>query len=138
MKMNNKSVGEYQALLDRLKGARNNSTMQIDPQTSVENNDMGLLEPGNIDIYHRPHVKNADGSISTVRSAGVNLDGDEVLLPTVSDDGRIVSVPEAVENYRKTGRHLGIFKDADSSTAYAKRLHNQQEDLILRGKTNGR
>ena len=33
---------------------------------------------------------------------------------------------EAIETYRKTGRHLGIFKDPATATSYAKTLHNEQ------------
>lgn len=87
----------------------------------------GLLERGNIDLTRRPVVKNADGSVSTVRSIGVNIDGREVLIPTVSDDGRIMTDKEAVETYRQTGRHLGIFDTPTNSTAFAKRLHESQE-----------
>jgi hypothetical protein len=86
----------------------------------------GLVERGNVDLTNRPRVKNADGSISTVRSASFNLDGREVLLPTVSDDGRILSDDEAVTQYLKTGKHLGKFDTPASATAYAGRLHQQQ------------
>ena len=89
------------------------------------------VEPGNIDIYNRPRVKNQDGSISTVRSMGVNIDGKEVLIPTVSDDGKILSLDEAVEQYRKTGKHLGVFASPEDSTKYAKALHNQQEAFYV-------
>lgn len=87
----------------------------------------GLVEPGNIDLTKRPRVKNKDGSISTVRSLGVNLDGQEVLLPTVHDKGYIMSDDEAVDEYRKTGRHLGKFKSVEASNAYAQQLHKDQE-----------
>src|SRR5678815_2844038 len=90
----------------------------------------GMTEAGNIDLTKRPRVRNADGSISTVRSLGVNIDGQEVLIPTVSDDGRIMSDDEAVKTYIRTGRHLGKFTTPDASTAYAQRLHEDQARMI--------
>ena len=92
----------------------------------------GMIESGNIDLTNRPRVRNADGSISTVRSIGVNIDGQEILLPTVSDDGRIMSDEQAIAQYRKTGRHLGKFNSAAASDAYAQKLHQQQERLYAR------
>ncbi|RVT90715.1 hypothetical protein EOD42_23220 [Rhodovarius crocodyli] len=86
----------------------------------------GLLTPGNIDLSRRPRVQNPDGSISTVASIGVNIDGREVLLPTISDDGRRLSEAEAIEQFRRTGRHLGMFDTPRNATAYAERLHDAQ------------
>jgi hypothetical protein len=91
----------------------------------------GMTEAGNIDLMGRPKVKNKNGGTSTVFSTGVEMDGHHYLLPRVTDDGRVVSTPEAVKIFKKTGKHLGRFSNPEASNEYAEKLHRAQEKLYL-------
>ena len=88
--------------------------------------------PGNINLHDRPSVRNTDGSISTIRSMSFGTDQGEVLVPTVSDAGRIMSDSQAIAQYQRTGRHLGIFRSPADATKYAGWLHQQQEKEYIR------
>ena len=109
-------------------------TFPVNPSKEIKNpfgGMPGLIERGNIDLFSRPIVKNPDGTISTVRSTSFNVDGQEVLVPTVTDDGKIISDEEALMKYFETGKHLGKFETPDQATQYAKKLHEQQANLYL-------
>lgn len=87
---------------------------------------LGLVEPGNIDLYRQPRVKNPDGSISTVDSVSFgDENGIETLLSQVLPDGRHVTPKIALQEYLASGKHLGKFDSVDSADNYAKRLHNE-------------
>ena len=85
-----------------------------------------LLEKGNVDLTNRPRVKMDDGNFATIRSMSFNEDGNEVLVPTISDDGRLLSDDEAIASYRKTGKHLGKFGSVMGANEYAEKLHEDQ------------
>jgi hypothetical protein len=85
------------------------------------------IEPGNIDLTQRPSHTNPDGSVSTVLTKSFNFDGREVLLPTIGPDGTPLSDQQAIDLYKQTGKHLGVFTNPASATAYAKIIHRQQE-----------
>lgn len=87
------------------------------------------VDTGNIDLNNRPIVNNPDGTYSTVRSKSFNFDGKEVLLPTISKDGRNWTDKEAIENYKKTGENLGVFDTVQTANAAAQKIHEQQASI---------
>lgn len=90
----------------------------------------GMLQSGNVDLEHRPIAKNPDGSYSTVRSMSFGGDGGkEILVPTVSPDGTILSDDAAIDAYGKTGQTLGVFDTPEHADMYAGALHKAQEQF---------
>ena len=103
-----------------------------DPKLNNVSANKGMIVAGNIDLYNRPVVKTKDGAIETVKSMSFTPEegkykGKEVLIPTISPDGKEMSENEAIEYYYKTGQHLGIFENPESATTYAIILHNDQD-----------
>lgn len=97
------------------------------PMTALPDMPAKPLVPGNIDLNKRPKVPVGKGEFATVYSMSFSPDGQhEVLIPTVSDDGRMMTEDEAVQTFYRTGRHLGVFADPQSATDYAKRLSERQ------------
>lgn len=95
------------------------------------NQEIGQYGVGNIDLYNRPQHRNADGSISTVDSTSFNIQGKEVLLPSVwMKDGkayRSSDGDEILQHFYDTGEFLGVFDTVDAANSYAEKLHDAQD-----------
>lgn len=91
---------------------------------------LGQYGRGNIDLHNRQPAYNPDGSISTVESFSFWDDnvGKEVLLPSVLN-GKHVSQNEAIDEYYRTGQHLGMFDTWQEADAYAEMLHEEQAKM---------
>lgn len=112
----------------------------------------GLLKRGNVDVNHRPDIKNDDGSHSSINSMTVPLgkDGHSLpwgdkgivsyaLVPSIADgkfltpNGKMPKKGDekanqaledkATEYYDKTREHLGIFKTDTAANKYAGKTH---------------
>ena len=94
-------------------------------QPGYARGDSVMVIPGNIDLHNRPVVHNPDGRISTVLTKTFEFDGVHYNLPTVVG-GKIVSDKEAVDNFRKTGEHLGAYRSRAAAEAAAQSLHEDQ------------
>lgn len=117
-------------LSDTVAGSRRAT---VSPYGGDPKSTKGMVTQGNINLFNRPSVKNEDGTISTVRTISIGTDAGEVLIPTVSDDGKLLSDDDAIALYEKTGKHLGIFDNPDDATAYAEKLHDQQDQYYVKG-----
>lgn len=121
----------------------------------------GLIQRGNIDVNHRPQIKNADGSSSTIFSMTVPVgkDGHSLpwdspnitgyaLVPSIAD-GKFLTPNGAkpaegdkgamrrlegatTANYDKTRQHLGIFSSDKDAEAYTGTSHAWGNDGTAR------
>jgi hypothetical protein len=93
------------------------------------------VEPGNIDLEDRPDVPNPEGGRSSVLSGSYNMDGVEVLIPHVSKGpkAKVLSSEEALDLYRRTGKHLGKYRSPKAATAAGKAIHEEQERMGVKG-----
>ena len=106
------------------------------PQTAAKQKwtvgNIGQYGAGNIDLYDRPQYRNANGSISTVGSTSYNIDGQEVLLPTVWNRNgtpyHSSNDEEILQRYRDTGEYLGKFSTVEEANDYAEKLHLEQQE----------
>lgn len=106
------------------------------PQTAAKQRwtvgNIGQYGAGNIDLYDRPQYRNANGSISTVDSTSYNIDGQEVLLPTVWNRNgtpyHSQNDEEILQHYRDTGEYLGKFSTVEEANDYAEKLHLEQQE----------
>jgi hypothetical protein len=121
----------------------------------------GLVQRGNIDVNHRPQIKNADGSSSTIFSMTVPIgkNGHSVpwdsssiagyaLVPSIADGRFLTSDGKkplendraamqqledaATAHYDETRQHLGIFSSPETAEAYTKNSHAWGNDGTAR------
>ena len=85
----------------------------------------GMTQQGNISLNNRPLVNTQDNQQGTIRSMSINVDGKEVLIPTIFD-GKQYSEEDAIQRYFKTGMHLGMFDTPQNATQGGKYLSNTQ------------
>ena len=87
-----------------------------------------IAQKPNINLNNRPKVQNKDGSYSTVYSIGIEADGNFINIPRVVG-GRVVSEDEAKKEFRRSGKHLGIYKSQAERDKAAIDLHNSQAQM---------
>ena len=108
---------------------KRNRTEELHDRDRFANNNDRPSELGNVDLNNRP-VLNNNGNISTVNSISFNDGQNEVLIPTIGRDSNgnpyQMSDEEAIDNYYRTGQHLGKFNSVKGANKFAQRLHNDQ------------
>src|SRR5579862_9570641 len=97
---------------------------------ATPNKARGLLVPGNIDLGNRPILHNPDGTVSSERSFSIGTDQGEVLIPRVFD-GKDHTEKEAIDHYKQTGQHMGIFDNPQDADGYAQAIHNRRMPTLV-------
>jgi hypothetical protein len=84
---------------------------------------------GNIDLDKRKVYKHPAGYIQTEHSMTIGSPKQGfVNIPTIVG-GKPVSGGKAVDHYRKTGKHLGKYKDVKSAVNSAKKVSKRQNTV---------
>ena len=87
---------------------------------------------GYIPVGYYPSYNNSDGSYSNEVSRGMNIDGQEMLLPSFWE-GSTHTDDETEARYKKTGEHLGAFKnvaDAERAAQLREFMNNQVHPYV--------
>jgi hypothetical protein len=98
-------------------------------------NPKGMVERGNINLDKRitkGGFRVEKDGFATLRSISVGTDRGTVLIPTVSPSGKQFSNEQAIDHFKATRKHLGIFKDEKSATSFAKQLSRSQGKRVMR------
>jgi soluble lytic murein transglycosylase-like protein len=77
---------------------------------------------------NRPSYRDEEGGRRSEYRVGVNIDGEEVLFPTVVG-GRQLTDDQAEAQYNKTGLHMGKFKTPEEAE-YASRLRTARYNML--------
>ncbi len=87
------------------------------------------LIPGNIDLPNLPIVRHPNGSIESSPYFLLGIGGGrQAIIPTFNENGKILSNGDAIDQYKATGKHFGIFESEESASAYAQKLFDRQVD----------
>jgi soluble lytic murein transglycosylase-like protein len=77
---------------------------------------------------NRPSYRDEEGGRRSEYRVGVNIDGEEVLFPTVVG-GRQLTDDQAEAQYNKTGLHMGKFKTPEEAE-YASRVRTARYNML--------
>lgn len=87
----------------------------------------GKISDGPADIYHRPFVKNDDGSVSTLLSGIYDDNNGYHVYAGIGADGTKYSDDEAMKRAINNGDNvIATFNNLNNASAYDKALHERQ------------
>lgn len=92
-------------------------------------------EPGYLDIddsipNEKPVVPKSATAEHYKTSMSVNMDGKEVLIPTIGLNGEKLTEDQAIQQYEETGNNLGKFNSPEEATEYSNRMASSNFNKI--------
>lgn len=83
----------------------------------------GLITAGNINLENRKKLLNSNGTTSSVSTITIGIEnGKTALIPTVID-GKRLSNDDAINHFKNTHEHMGIFETRQDADRYDEVLH---------------
>lgn len=88
---------------------------------------------GNIDLNSKPLLALGDGSLVSTRGIQYKDDNGKIaIIPTVSDNGLLLTDDEAIDMYKSTGQHLGMFDTEKDANFYHQQLTKSQGEVTVK------
>lgn len=89
-----------------------------------------MFKYGTMDLSNRPGIWTANGPATVLSMSFQDEDGKETIIPTVSRNGLLMSEDEAIDEYRRTGDHLGKYNTVKEAEDAAQQIHLNEEKRI--------
>lgn len=111
---------------DLMRMARHQYQQELGGKKAVE----GIVD-ANTDPESWGNIPRSDGSASALKTKVFDIAGQHHVLPVISQYGDPISDEGALEQYKETGRHFGIYDDKSLADAESKRLGKEFSERKL-------
>jgi hypothetical protein len=81
---------------------------------------------GNIDVSSRKTIKLSNGEIELFKPMAFRNAGKVIVVPTITEGGKLLTESGAINKYFETGMHLGIFDDMSEAKVRIEQLEKER------------
>jgi hypothetical protein len=81
---------------------------------------------GNIDVSSRKTIKLSNGEVELFKPMAFRNAGKVIVVPTITEGGKLLTESGAINKYFETGMHLGIFDDMSEAKVRIEQLEKER------------